>query len=72
LHRVSAIRVTLKDYLKPGGQVVIEVDGDKNLLRAASITTYVEQAKDESPVSATGATPRWPTARSTRRNRTST
>jgi len=66
------VQLIIKDYLKPGGQVVIEVDGDKNLLRAASITTYVEQAKDESPVSATGATPRWPTARSTRRNRTST
>jgi hypothetical protein len=47
------IRVTLKDYLKPGDQVVVAVDAAKNTLQAVSIASYVEKDKAKNPVTAT-------------------
>jgi hypothetical protein len=46
------VRVTMKNYLKPGDAVEIEIDTAKNTLQTVSITTFVEQAKEKSPVSA--------------------
>jgi hypothetical protein len=46
------VRITIKDYLKPGDEVGVEVDGTRNLVQAVSIKSFVEQGKDKSPVSA--------------------
>ncbi len=45
------IRVTIKSYLKPGDEVTVELDAAKNTLQGVSITSFVEQAKEKSPVS---------------------
>ena len=46
------VRVTIKDYLKPEDQVVVEVDTAKNALQSVAITTAMEQEKAKSPVAA--------------------
>jgi len=48
----GSIRVTIKSYLKPGDEVVIEVDGAKNTLKGVSIASFVEEEKAKNPVSA--------------------
>jgi hypothetical protein len=44
--------VTVKDYLKPGDQVVVEVDATKNTLQSVAISSFVEKDKAKSPVAA--------------------
>lgn len=46
------VRITIKNYLKPGDEVGIEMDTAKNTLQTVSVTTFVEQAKEKNPVSA--------------------
>jgi hypothetical protein len=46
------ITVTIKNYLKPGDEIGVVVDGTKNTPQTISITSFVEQGKDKSPVSA--------------------
>ncbi|HET9952304.1 MAG TPA: hypothetical protein VFS09_10980 [Candidatus Eisenbacteria bacterium] len=46
------IRVTIKSYLKPGDEVVVDVDGAKNTLQGVSIASFLEEGKEKSPVSA--------------------
>jgi hypothetical protein len=46
------IRVTIKNYLKPGDEIVAEVDGTKNTLQSVSISSFVEEKAAKSPVSA--------------------
>lgn len=46
------VRITIKNYLKPGDEVGIEIDTAKNTLQTVSVTTFVEQAKEKNPVSA--------------------
>jgi hypothetical protein len=48
--QAGRVRVTIKDYLKPGDQVEIAVDGAKNKLQGVSISSLLE---DKSPVGAT-------------------
>lgn len=44
------VRVTIKNYMKPGDEVAIDVDGAKNTLQAVAITTYTGDEKTKSPV----------------------
>jgi hypothetical protein len=46
----GSVRVTLKNYLKPGDEVEVGVDSAKNVLKSVTIKTLFE--KDKSPVSA--------------------
>jgi hypothetical protein len=46
------VRITIKNYLKPEDEVGVEADAAKNTLQVVSITSFVEQAKEKSPVSA--------------------
>jgi hypothetical protein len=46
------VRVTLKNYLKPGDQVEVELDAAKNVLQGVAISSFVEQAQGKSPVTA--------------------
>lgn len=46
------VRLTIKDYLKPGDQVVVEVDAAKNTLQSVAISSYVEKDKAKDPVAA--------------------
>ena len=50
----GAIKVTIQNYLKPGDQVVIDIDGAKNVLKGFGISSYVGEAaaKEKSPVTA--------------------
>ena len=45
--KAGLLRVTIKDYLKPGDQVEVVVDGAKNTLQGVSISSFLE---DKSPV----------------------
>jgi hypothetical protein len=44
------VRVTIKNYLKPGDEVEVAVDGAKNTLKGVKISSMLE---DKSPVTAT-------------------
>jgi hypothetical protein len=44
------VRVTMKNYLKPGDEVVVDVDGTKNTLQGLAITSFVEDGQAKSPV----------------------
>ena len=44
------VRVTIKNYLKPGDEVGIVADAAKNTLQSVTIKSYVEGDKDKSPV----------------------
>ena len=46
------VRVTMKNYLKPGDQVEIELDSAKNTVQGVAITSFLEQEKAKSPVTA--------------------
>ena len=46
------VRVTMKNYLKPGDQVEVELDTAKNVLAGVSIASVLEQAQTKSPVAA--------------------
>jgi len=46
------VRVTIKNYLKPGDQVEVELDTAKNVLAGVSIASVLEQAQTKSPVAA--------------------
>jgi hypothetical protein len=48
----GSVRITLKSYLKPGDEVVVDVDGAKNTLKGVSIATFVDEEKGKSPVTA--------------------
>ena len=50
----GGIKVTIKNYLKPGDEVTIDVDGAKNTLKGFGISSYVGDAvaKEKSPVTA--------------------
>ena len=48
----GGIKVTIKSYLKPGDEVTIDIDGAKNTLKGFGISSYVEDAKEKSPVTA--------------------
>jgi len=44
------VRVTIKDYLKPGDQVTVVVHGAKNALQSVAIQSFAENGKDKNPV----------------------
>jgi hypothetical protein len=46
----GVVRLTIKNYLMAGDQVDIDMDATKNTLQAVSISSFVGQAKDKSPV----------------------
>jgi len=50
----GGIKVTIKNYLKAGDEVTIDVDGAKNTLKGFGISSYVGDAaaKEKSPVTA--------------------
>jgi hypothetical protein len=48
----GSVRITIKNYLKPGDEVGIELDGARNTVKAVSIASFVEEKKGKSPVSA--------------------
>jgi len=48
----GSVKITIKNYLKPGDEVGIELDAAKNTLKAVSIASFVEEKKEKSPVSA--------------------
>jgi uncharacterized lipoprotein YajG len=48
----NRLRITIKNYLKPGDVVELEVDGAKNILQSVSITSTIEQADAKGPVAA--------------------
>ena len=48
----NRVRITIKNYLKPGDVVELEVDGSKNTLQSVSITSTIEQADAKGPVAA--------------------
>ena len=48
----NRVRITIKNYLKPGDVVEAEVDGAKNTLQSVSITSNMEQADVKGPVAA--------------------
>lgn len=53
----GGIKVTIKNYLKPGDEVVIDIDGAKNTLKGVGISSYTGDAasKEKGPVTATVA-----------------
>ena len=51
----GSVRVTLKSYLKPGDEVVVDVDGVNNRLKGVTISSFVEEAKAKNPVTASVA-----------------
>jgi hypothetical protein len=48
----NRVRITIKNYLKPGDVVELEVDGAKNTLQSVSITSNMEQGDVKGPVAA--------------------
>jgi len=48
----NRVRITIKNYLKPGDVVELEVDGAKNTLQSVSIASTMEQADAKGPVAA--------------------
>ena len=48
----NRVRITIKNYLKPGDVVELEVDGVKNTLQSVSITSTMEHANAKGPVAA--------------------
>jgi len=46
------VRVTIKNYLKPGDEVGIVADAAKNTLQSVSISSFVEDGKTKNPVAA--------------------
>jgi hypothetical protein len=48
----NRVRVTIKDYLKPGDQVVVELDGNRNVVQSVAIGSFVDQNGAKNPVSA--------------------
>ena len=48
----NRVRITIKNYLKPGDVVELEVDGAKNTLQSVSITSSMEQENAKGPVAA--------------------
>ena len=46
------VRVTIKNYLKPGDQVDVVADAAKNTLQSFSISSFVEDGKAKNPVAA--------------------
>jgi len=44
------VRVTIKNYMKAGDEVAIDVDAVKNTLQAVAVTTYTGEGKEKSPV----------------------
>ena len=48
----GSVKLTIKNYLKPGDEVGVELDPARNTLKTVSIASFVEQGKDKSPVSA--------------------
>ena len=48
----NRVRVTIKNYLKQGDMVEVEVDGAKNTLQSVSITSAMDQGDVKGPVSA--------------------
>jgi len=46
------VRVTIKNYLKPGDEVGIVADAAKNTLKSVSISSFVEDGKTKNPVAA--------------------
>jgi hypothetical protein len=50
----GGIKVTIKNYLKAGDEVTIDIDGAKNTLKGFGISSYVGDAaaKEKSPVTA--------------------
>jgi hypothetical protein len=46
----NRVRITIKNYLKPGDVVELEVDGAKNILQSVSITSSIEQESAKGPV----------------------
>ncbi len=48
----NRVRITIKNYLKPGDVVELEVDGAKNTLQSVSITSTIEQADAKGPIAA--------------------
>jgi hypothetical protein len=44
------VRVTIKNYLKPGDEVGIVADATKNTLQSVTIKSFVEGDKDKNPV----------------------
>jgi hypothetical protein len=48
----NRVRVTIKNYLKQGDVVEIEVDGSKNTLQSVSITSAMDQGDVKGPVTA--------------------
>lgn len=53
----GGIKVTIKNYLKAGDEVVIDIDGAKNTLKGVGISSYTGDAaaKEKGPVSGTVA-----------------
>jgi hypothetical protein len=48
----NRVRITIKNYLKPGDVVELEIDGAKNILQSVSITSTIEQESAKGPVAA--------------------
>jgi len=46
------IRIGIKNYLKAGDTVDLEIDAAKNTLQSVAVSSFVEQGKDKSPVTA--------------------
>jgi hypothetical protein len=46
----NRVRITIKNYLKPGDVVELEIDGGKNILQSVSITSTIEQESAKGPV----------------------
>lgn len=44
------VRVTIKNYLKPGDQVEVVADAAKNTLHSVTIASFVEDGKNKNPV----------------------
>jgi hypothetical protein len=48
----NRVRITIKNYLKPGDVVELEVDGAKNTLQSVAITSAMDQGEVKGPVTA--------------------
>jgi hypothetical protein len=48
----NRVKVTIKDYLKPGDIVEVEVDGAKSTLQSVAITSAIDQKDAKGPVQA--------------------
>jgi len=48
----NRVRITIKNYLKPGDEVELELDGAKNTLQSVSISSAIEQADAKGPIHA--------------------